>query len=213
MTSATGSDDARLPEWSGNPGVAQRCAVRSRGGLGASQSFGLRRQAGWLKVWRGGGCKFSATKRAHKRNAGGFDAECRRPSLITTTDTLAGIATACVQRPRLLWKNLPPAGRSKTSGPAPLVLLKSASLISIPLAADLNAARQASLERFQKFCGHQGGFGRTNCASASRTAAALCRFASPAFRRKKRQRAAAVQNFAESSSRLSGAATVFVMPP
>ena len=152
MTSATGSDDARLPEWSGNLGGVERCAVRSRGCLGAGRSLGLRRQAGRLKVWRGGGCKFSVTKRAHKRNAGQFDTECRRPSLITTTDTLAGIATACVQRPRLLWKNLPPAGRSRTSGPAPLVLLKSAS---IPLAADLNAARQPGLERFQKFCSRQ----------------------------------------------------------
>jgi len=34
------------------------------GCLGASQSFGLRRQVSWLKVWRGGGCNFSATERA-----------------------------------------------------------------------------------------------------------------------------------------------------
>ena len=58
--------------------------VRSRGAFGASQSFGLRRQASWLKVWRGGGCKFSATERAHKRNGGQVDAECRWPSLVTT---------------------------------------------------------------------------------------------------------------------------------
>src|ERR1035441_7444563 len=51
---------------------------------GASQSFGLRRQAIWLKVWRGGGCKFSATERAHKRNVGQVDVEWRRPSLVTT---------------------------------------------------------------------------------------------------------------------------------
>jgi hypothetical protein len=57
--------------------------VRSRGSLGVSQSFGLRRQASWLKVWRGGGCKFSATERAHKRNRGQIDAECRLPSLVT----------------------------------------------------------------------------------------------------------------------------------
>jgi hypothetical protein len=31
----------------------------------ASQSFGLRLQASWLKVWRGGGRNFIATERAH----------------------------------------------------------------------------------------------------------------------------------------------------
>ena len=45
------------------------------GCLGAGQSFGLRRQARWLKVWRGDGCKFSATERAHKWNGGRIDAE------------------------------------------------------------------------------------------------------------------------------------------
>jgi hypothetical protein len=40
------------------------------GCFGASQSFGLRRQASWLKVWRGGGCNFNATERAHKRSRG-----------------------------------------------------------------------------------------------------------------------------------------------
>jgi len=54
------------------------------GCLGASQSFKLRRQASWLKVWRGGGCRFNATERAHKRNGGQIDAECRRSSLVTT---------------------------------------------------------------------------------------------------------------------------------
>lgn len=54
-------------------------------GLGASQSFSLRRQASWRKVWRGGECNFSATERAHKRNGGQVDAEWRRPSLVTTT--------------------------------------------------------------------------------------------------------------------------------
>ena len=51
--------------------------VRSRGCLGASQSFGLRRQASWLKVWRGGGCKFkrrnehtNGTEARLTRNAG-----------------------------------------------------------------------------------------------------------------------------------------------
>ena len=53
----------------------------------ASQSFGLRRQASWLKVWRGGGCNFSATERAHKRNGGQVDAEWRLPSLVTTSTT------------------------------------------------------------------------------------------------------------------------------
>ena len=40
------------------------------GSFGASQSFGLRRQANWLKVWCGGGWNFSATERAHKRSRG-----------------------------------------------------------------------------------------------------------------------------------------------
>jgi hypothetical protein len=44
--------------------------VRSRRVFWASQSFGLRRQDSWLKVWRGDGCNFSATERAHKRNGG-----------------------------------------------------------------------------------------------------------------------------------------------
>ena len=42
------------------------------GCLGASQSFGLRRQASWLKVWRGGGCLFSATERAHSGTEAGL---------------------------------------------------------------------------------------------------------------------------------------------
>src|ERR1039458_3303467 len=62
------------------PGRSAAVAQFGRVGcLGASQSSGLRRQASWLKVWRGGGCHFSATERAHKRNGGQVDAECRRP--------------------------------------------------------------------------------------------------------------------------------------
>ena len=79
------SDETWLPEWSGKLGGVQRCAVRSRGVSWASQSFCLRRQASWLKVWRGGGCKFIATERAHKRNGGQIDAEWRLPSLVTTS--------------------------------------------------------------------------------------------------------------------------------
>jgi hypothetical protein len=52
--------------------------VRSRGCFGASQSFGLRRQASWLKVWRGGGWILtrrnehtSGTEARLTRNAGG----------------------------------------------------------------------------------------------------------------------------------------------
>jgi hypothetical protein len=70
------SDETWLPEWSGNLGGVQRWhSSFAWGGSGASQSFGLRRQASWLKVWRGGGCNFSATERAHKRNGGQIDAE------------------------------------------------------------------------------------------------------------------------------------------
>src|ERR1022692_1949122 len=79
------SDETWLPEWSGKLGGVQRCAVRSRGSLGASQSFGLRRQASWLKVWRGGGGKFIATERAHKGNGGQIDAKWGPPSLVTKT--------------------------------------------------------------------------------------------------------------------------------
>ena len=42
-------------------------------------------QASWLKVWRGDGCNFSATERAHKWNGGQVDAEWRQPSLVTTS--------------------------------------------------------------------------------------------------------------------------------
>jgi hypothetical protein len=38
--SILGSDETWLPEWSGKPGGVELCAVRSRGCLGASQSFG-----------------------------------------------------------------------------------------------------------------------------------------------------------------------------
>ena len=58
------SDETWLPEWSGILGGVQRCAVRSRGVSWASQSFGLRRQASWLKVWHGGGC-LSARRNEH----------------------------------------------------------------------------------------------------------------------------------------------------
>ena len=68
---------ASWPEWSGVPFGRAGC-------FGASQSFGLRRQASWLKVWLGGGCKFSATERAHKRNGGQIDAEWRLTGLVTT---------------------------------------------------------------------------------------------------------------------------------
>ena len=47
----------KLGCWNGAASWAE-CSgggVRSRGCLGASQSFGLRRHASWLKVWRGGG--------------------------------------------------------------------------------------------------------------------------------------------------------------
>jgi hypothetical protein len=77
------SDETWLPEWSGNLGGVQRWRSSVARVLGASQSFGLRRQASWLKVWRGGGCNFSATERAHKRNGGQIDAEWRLPSLVT----------------------------------------------------------------------------------------------------------------------------------
>ena len=79
------SDETWLPEWSGNLGGVKQCAVRSRGCPGARQSFGLRRQASWLKVWRGGGWDFRATERAQKRNGGQVVAEWRLPSLVTNS--------------------------------------------------------------------------------------------------------------------------------
>ena len=49
------------------PGRSAAVAQFGRVGcFGASQSFGLRRQASWLKVWRGDGCKFSATEQLRK---------------------------------------------------------------------------------------------------------------------------------------------------
>jgi hypothetical protein len=46
-----------------------------RTNLEQSQSFCLRRQASWLKVWRSGADDLVATERADKRNAGQIDAE------------------------------------------------------------------------------------------------------------------------------------------
>jgi len=79
------------------PGRSAAVAQFGRVGcLGASQSFGLRRQASWLKVWRGGGCNFRATERAHKRNGGQVVAEWRLPSLVTTL-TCNGIQPAVLE--------------------------------------------------------------------------------------------------------------------
>jgi len=65
--------------WAERSGVPfGRVGVLGRASLSAYGSVG------WLKVWRGGGCRFSATERAHKRNGGQIDAECRRPGLVTT---------------------------------------------------------------------------------------------------------------------------------
>jgi hypothetical protein len=58
-------DETWLPEWSGNLGGVQRWR--------RSVAWGVLGQASWLKVWRGGGCNFSATERAHKRNGGQLD--------------------------------------------------------------------------------------------------------------------------------------------
>ena len=80
------SDETWLPEWSGKLGGVQRCAVRSRGSSWGKPVFRLTERKiefpGSL-AW-GTGCKFSATERAHKRNAGQIDAEWRQPSLVTT---------------------------------------------------------------------------------------------------------------------------------
>jgi hypothetical protein len=68
------------------PGRSAAVAQFGRVGcFGASQSFGLRRQASWLKVWRGDGCNFSATERAHKRNGGQIDAECMTDDVMQAT--------------------------------------------------------------------------------------------------------------------------------
>ena len=45
------------------------------------------------EVWRGGRVHFDATERAHKRNGGQVDAECRRRSLVTTTPQITSNGT------------------------------------------------------------------------------------------------------------------------
>jgi hypothetical protein len=69
------------------PGRAQRWAVRPRGCPGASQSFSLRRQAGWLKVWRGGGCRFERDGTGTQAERRPGLAEWRLTGLATTSDT------------------------------------------------------------------------------------------------------------------------------
>ena len=54
------------------------------GGMRAEASLSAYGSVRWLKVWHGGGCNFSATERAHKRNGDQIDAEWRLPSLVTT---------------------------------------------------------------------------------------------------------------------------------
>ena len=68
--------------------------VRSRGCFGASQFSGLLNQKfSWPEIWRGGRVDFDATERAHKRNGGQVDAECRRRSLVTTTPQMTSNGT------------------------------------------------------------------------------------------------------------------------
>jgi len=47
-----------------NRGERSGGGVRSRGCIGASESFNLRRQASWLRVWRGAGAN-SARRNEH----------------------------------------------------------------------------------------------------------------------------------------------------
>ena len=58
-------------------------AVRSHGCLAASQSFGLRRQASWLKVWRGGGWNFQRDGTSTQAESKPSFAEWRLRSLVT----------------------------------------------------------------------------------------------------------------------------------
>src|SRR5208282_659941 len=67
--------------------------VRSRGVSWGKPVFWLTVPVRWPKVWRGGRVDFDATERAHKRNGGQVDAECRRRSLVTTAPQTASNGT------------------------------------------------------------------------------------------------------------------------
>ena len=79
------SDETWLPERSGNLGGVQRWRSSVAWDvLGQASLPGhLNEKYSCPEVWRGGGCNFSATERAHKRNGGQVDAEWRRRSLVT----------------------------------------------------------------------------------------------------------------------------------
>jgi hypothetical protein len=79
------SDETRLPERSVGPGGEERCAVRSRGecwGKPVCRLAELNNLAG-RQSGLGAGANLSATERAHQRNGGRIDAECRRSGLVT----------------------------------------------------------------------------------------------------------------------------------
>ena len=78
-------DETWLPERSGKPGGEERCAVRSRGVCWGKRVCRLAESSNLAgrQSGLGAGANFSATERAHKRNAGRIDAEWRRPGWVT----------------------------------------------------------------------------------------------------------------------------------
>src|ERR1035441_2624259 len=66
----------------GRSGAVCRSVARGVLGQGSLSAYGSVR---WLKVWRGGGCKFQRDGTSIRRNGGQVDAEWRLPSLVTTS--------------------------------------------------------------------------------------------------------------------------------
>src|ERR1039458_1494927 len=64
----------------GRSGAVCRSVARGVLGQASLSAYGSVR---WLKVWRGGGCKFQRDGTGTRRNGGRVDAECRLPSLVT----------------------------------------------------------------------------------------------------------------------------------
>ena len=83
------SDETLPAEWSGKLGAVQRWRSSVARVSWGKPVFWLTVPVRWPKVWRGGRVDFDATERAHKRNGGQVDAECRRRSLVTPPSTTA----------------------------------------------------------------------------------------------------------------------------